>query len=80
MVGTAQVWFEPFRLDVQGELLWREHERLSLSPKAFAILRYLVEHPGQLVSKAALLDTVWRDTVVSDAVLTVGIAELRRVL
>ena len=80
MTDNTQVWFAPFRLDVLGELLWHEQERLSLSPKAFAILRYLVEHPGQLVSKAALLDAVWPDTVVGDAVLTVGIAELRKVL
>jgi len=80
MTDTAQVWFEPFRLDVLGELLWRGQERLSLSPKAFAILHYLAERPGQLVSKTALLEAVWPDAVVGSAVLTVGIAELRKVL
>lgn len=80
MADTAQVWFAPFRLDVAGELLWHEDERIALSPKAFALLRYLVEHPGQLVSKAVLLDVVWPGTVVGDGVLTVAIAELRKVL
>jgi DNA-binding winged helix-turn-helix (wHTH) protein len=80
MTDTAQVWFGPFRLDVREEVLWHEHERLALSPKALALLRYLVEHPGQLVSKAALLAAVWPETVVGDAVLTVGMAEVRKVL
>jgi len=58
MADRAQVWFAPFRLDIVGGLLWHEDERRALSPKAFALLCYLVEHPGQLMSKAALLDAV----------------------
>jgi DNA-binding winged helix-turn-helix (wHTH) protein/predicted ATPase len=80
MTDTDQIWFAPFRLDVLDEVLWHEDERLALSPKAFALLRYLAEHTGQLVSKAALLEAVWPGTVVGDAVLTVGIAELRKAL
>jgi hypothetical protein len=72
MTDSGQIWFGQFRLDVQGELLWHTHERLSLSPKAFAILRYLVEHQGQLVTKASLLETIWPDTVVGDGVLGSG--------
>ncbi|PYV19727.1 MAG: hypothetical protein DMG07_01320 [Acidobacteria bacterium] len=34
--------------------------RISLaSPKAFAVLNYLLGRPGQLVTKKELLDTVW---------------------
>ncbi len=80
MAKTTQVWFAPFRLDIAGGLLWHEDERCALSPKAFALLCTLVEHPGQLVSKASLLEAVWPDTVVGDSVLTVAIAELRKVL
>jgi DNA-binding winged helix-turn-helix (wHTH) protein len=80
MADNDQIWFGQFRLDVQGELLWHTHERLSLLPKAFTILRYLVEHQGQLVTKASLLEAIWPDTVVGDGVLAVGIAELRKAL
>ena len=80
MAVSDQVWFDEFCLDVPEQLLWHADERLSLSPKAFAVLQYLVEHPGQLVTKAALLDVIWPDTVVGDGVLAVGIAELRKVL
>ena len=33
--------FEPFRLDLRDERLWRGHEAIPLSPKAFAVLRCL---------------------------------------
>lgn len=80
MTETAQVWFAPFRLDFAGGLLWHEDERCALSPKAYDLLCTLIAHPGQLVSKTALLEAVWPDTVVGDGVLTVAIAELRKAL
>ena len=72
--------FAPFRLDVSSEQLWREEEAIPLRPKTFAVLRYLVEHAGQLVTKDELLDTVWAGTIVSDTVLKSCIRELREAL
>jgi DNA-binding winged helix-turn-helix (wHTH) protein/tetratricopeptide (TPR) repeat protein len=43
-------------------------------------LSYLVEHAGQLVTKEELLDALWPDTYVTDAVLKVYIGELRKAL
>src|SRR5262245_6360975 len=51
--------FEPFCLDVGNERLWRGPEALHLTHKAFAALRYLAEHAGQLVTKDELLEVVW---------------------
>ena len=53
--------FRPFRLDTVNQCLWRRHESAddectALTPKAFAVLRYLVEHAGQLVPQEELLD------------------------
>jgi len=53
---------------------------VSLTPKAFAVLRRLVEDAGQLVKKDDLLRSVWRDTRVSDGVLRVIAPEIRRAL
>src|SRR5262245_26265101 len=78
MTEDSVLWFENFRIDLGNECLWRGSEMLALTPKAFAVLRYLVEHPGQLVSKAALFKAVWPNTAVGEAVLTVGIGELRK--
>ena len=78
MEGQPSLVFGPFRLDPHDERLWRGHEVIPLSPKAFAVLCRLVTHAGQLVSKAALLEAVWPETAVSEAVLTVAIRRLRR--
>src|SRR5437899_7542159 len=51
--------FPPFRLDTVNQCLWRgdgvAEERIPLAPKAFDVLRYLVEHPGRLVPHDELL-------------------------
>jgi DNA-binding winged helix-turn-helix (wHTH) protein/predicted ATPase len=67
-------------VDVCDERLWRGEEAIHLTNKAFAVLRYLVEHPARLVTKDALFDVVWADTVVSEAALSVCIRELRQAL
>jgi DNA-binding winged helix-turn-helix (wHTH) protein len=72
--------FSPFRLDPINEQLWREGEEIMLRRKTFEVLRYLVEHPGRLVTKAALLDAVWKEIVVSDSLPAVCVGELRKAL
>ena len=71
----GEVW-----LDLAGERLWRGTTALRLRLKSFAVLRYLVAHPGQVVSKEELLEAVWPETTVSDGVLMVCINELRTAL
>ena len=44
------------------------------------MLRYLVEHPGRLVTKEELLRVIWPDTVVSEWALTTCIREIRKAL
>ena len=53
---------------------------MPLPPKVFAVLHYLVTHPDRLVTKDELLDAVWPETAVSDAVVRVAIGALRKVL
>jgi predicted ATPase len=72
--------FPPFRLDPAERCLWRGVERLSLTPKSFAVLLHLVQNAARPVSKEELMDAVWPATFVGDAVLKVCIAELRKAL
>jgi DNA-binding winged helix-turn-helix (wHTH) protein len=65
MAENSDRWFENFRVDLGNEGLWRGSGALPLTPKAFAVLRYLVEHCGQLVTRADLLQAVWPDTQVA---------------
>ena len=71
---------EPLRLDPANQWVRRGAETLRLTPKAFAVLRLLAEHAGQLVTKEQLLEGVWADTAVGDAVLTTVVREIRSVL
>jgi DNA-binding response OmpR family regulator len=68
------------RLDLIDACLWRGMQRIPLRPKTFAVLRCLLAHPGQLVTKAALLDAVWPETMVTDVALMICIRELRQAL
>jgi DNA-binding winged helix-turn-helix (wHTH) protein len=80
MPSSPQWVFGPFRLDLEHACLWREGQTVVLTPKAFAVLHYLVTHPERLVSKDELLDAVWPETAVSDAVVRVAIGALRKIL
>src|SRR5262249_57569290 len=51
--------FREFRLDTINHCLWRGQERVSLTPKAFDVLRYLVEHADRLVSQDEIFETLW---------------------
>lgn len=70
----------PLSLDLTNECLRCEGQAIPLRPKTFAVLQCLRAHVGQLVSKDLLLDTVWPETTVSEAVLAVCVRELRRAL
>jgi DNA-binding winged helix-turn-helix (wHTH) protein len=77
--------FPPFRLDTVNQCLWRRSdnggdERLLLKPTPYAILRYLVDHAGRLVTQDELLDVVWPDTHVQPDVLKRHLLEIRNAL
>ena len=61
--------FQPFRLDTINRSLWRADERLPLTPKAFDVLSYLVEHRARLVTHDEILEAVWTDTYVNPEVV-----------
>src|SRR5215471_8429446 len=78
---TSPHWlFGPFRLDPDQACLWHDGQAVPLTPKAFAVLHYLVTHPNRVVTKDELFDALWPDTIVSEAALRVCIGELRRAL
>src|SRR6516165_1274704 len=70
----------PFRLDTRMDLLFRGSEPAALGRRAIALLRELVERPGALVSKDALIEAAWPGQAVEESNLTVQIAALRKAL
>jgi DNA-binding winged helix-turn-helix (wHTH) protein/predicted ATPase len=80
MQAGQNIRFGRFRLDLTNECLWQGTRAISLRPKAFAVLKLLMERAGLLVTKQQVLDTVWPDTFVGDAVLKDSIRQLREAL
>src|SRR2546422_11382551 len=70
----------PLRLDSANEWVWQGEQCLHLTPKAFAVLRYLLDHPSRVVTKDELLREGWPDTVVSEWALTTCIRQIRKAL
>ena len=57
-----------------------EGSAVRLEPKFMQVLVCLAGRPGEVVSKEELIQNVWKDTFVTDDVLTRAISELRRAL
>src|SRR4030095_16304951 len=74
--------FEGFRLDVGERKLLRLNGPTdgSIPEKAFQTLVHLVRHPGTLLTKDELLQTVWHDVVVEENNLVKAIYAIRRFL
>src|SRR5215204_5138707 len=75
-----RVRFAPFTLDSGRQQLFADGRDVALSPKAFEVLQLLIEHRPDVVDKQTIATRVWPDTHVSDASLTVVVAEIRRAL
>src|SRR5216683_3869260 len=72
--------FRSFRLDPVNQCLWHGGNRVALTPKAFDMLRYLVEHPGRLVTQDEILEALWPETYVNPEIIKKYILEIRKVL
>src|SRR5258706_9058096 len=78
--GPAMKAFQPFRLDTVNHCLWHAEERVPLSPKAFDVLRYLVEHAERLVTQDEILEAIWPETYVNPEVIKQYIRGIRKAL
>jgi predicted ATPase/DNA-binding winged helix-turn-helix (wHTH) protein len=81
VVSLPQQWrFASFRIDPTTASLWRDNQLITLPPKPFAVLAYLVSQAGEVVSKETLLGAVWPETVVSEGVLKTCMSQIRQAL
>src|SRR5215467_6331814 len=72
--------FSPFRLDRRSGQLTRAGTPIPLRAKTWAVLLYLAERPGVLVTREELLDSLWPGVAVTPNTLLQSVGELRRVL
>lgn len=71
----------PLRLDPARHECFRLEKRVDLTPREFSVLRYLLAHPGEVISKQELLEHVWGEYEGADHnVVEVYISSLRRKL
>ena len=73
-----RVAFGRFTFDTETRELLDAGARVHLSPKAFDLLALLLDRRPTVVSKREIHDHVWQDTFVSEANLSVVIAEIRQ--
>jgi len=72
--------FGEYVLDLDSGMVFRGGGEIQLRPKSFAVLTYLAERPGQMVSKDELMNAIWGEVVVTDGALTQCILDIRRAL
>lgn len=75
-----KVRFGPFTFDSGRQQVLEAGRAVPLSPKAFAVLEMLLAHRPDVIDKETLMSRVWFGAHVTDASLTMVIAELRRAL
>ncbi len=72
--------FAGFELDAEKGLLSRDGKAIDLRPKSYALLHYLAQNAGRVLSKDELLDAVWNDVSVTEDSLTQCIRDIRLAL
>jgi DNA-binding winged helix-turn-helix (wHTH) protein len=72
--------FGPFELLSSKRQLRRNGVTLLLGSRAFDILVYLAERPGEVIGKNELIDHVWSNVTVEEVSLRVQVAAIRKAL
>jgi len=77
---AEQYWIGGFFIDLSRNQITQNNRSQTIAPKALAVLTYLAENRGKVVSHDELFSKVWPDTVVAPNTLQRSIAQLRKVL
>jgi DNA-binding winged helix-turn-helix (wHTH) protein/tetratricopeptide (TPR) repeat protein len=72
--------FGDCQLDDLRYELRRDGQPRHLEPQVFEVLAYLVRHRDRVVTKAELLDEIWKHRFVSDSALTSRVKAARRAI
>jgi TolB-like protein/DNA-binding winged helix-turn-helix (wHTH) protein/Tfp pilus assembly protein PilF len=76
--GPSRLYvFGEFTLDLDRARLLHNGEQVTLRPKAFDTLRYLIEHRGHVMTKDELIRALWPKVVVTEDSLVKCIQEAR---
>src|SRR5262249_3891546 len=81
-VRPVRYEFDRFTVDANQRLLFAADTTgpIDLPPRAFDALLYLIERPGELLSKKELLKALWPGVIVEENSLNQVISVVRKVL
>jgi DNA-binding winged helix-turn-helix (wHTH) protein len=80
VASDQQIIFGPFCFDRTAQCLRQGPREIRLRAKSLAVLQYLLEHPGRVISHQEFVQHVWVGTHVTRSVLRVCIWEIRQAL
>jgi TolB-like protein/tetratricopeptide (TPR) repeat protein len=78
--STSVICFDDIRVELDGHRLFRAGQPVALEPKAFAVLRTMLQRPGHAFSRDELLDAAWGHRHVTPGVLVRAVGLIRRAL
>jgi len=64
--GRGVIAVGDLRIDLDRHAVWVRNEPVSLSPKEYRVLRELITHRGQVLSRDTLIDRVWGKEFMGD--------------
>ncbi len=79
---ASRIRFDCFEADLASGQLYRRGARINLREKSFQVLGFLLEHPGEVVTRDELYRRLWREEVFVDfeSNLNAAIVRLRKAL
>src|SRR5262245_34209170 len=79
MLGQP-ITFGPFLLETDNGTLFRDGELIAIGRRGALLLGALLKRPGQVLTKAELMNAAWPGTAVEESNLSVQMAALRKLL
>lgn len=77
---TTKLMVGPITLDQIGRTVFVESKKVDLSPTEFALLEHLLLGKGRTVSRASIMQKVWKQDLYDDKVIDVYVSGLRKKL
>jgi DNA-binding winged helix-turn-helix (wHTH) protein len=72
--------FDDFVLDSGAFELYRGSALVPIEPLVFDLLVVLLDHPGVVLGRESLMETVWQGRIVSDTTISTAIKSMRKAL
>ena len=79
--NSTDIWqYQDIEVDFNGFQASRKKEPVDLKPKEILLLKLLLEHPNQVLTRDQILDCLWKEEAPMDRVIDVYIKNLRKKL